>query len=453
MSARVRSVGFNQWEYAAIALIVLIVAAAARFSSLERQSLWDDESYTLRDVGIIPVPNSADVPEVPPPLYFTLLRGWIQLMGTGIGTVRAFSALWGVAGVIFVGAAGYRMISPRAGLAAAAMLSLHPFHLAYSQEARPYAMLFALVVMAIWAIWEKWTWTTVGICIAAFYTHPWGVFIWGLGALTLRCWQMILAPVLALPAFWHIVHLGSGYQTFWAHRPNLASIWGIAQSLSGSSFYVGGWRYSSGFFLLPIALFVALWCAGFWKEDRFHTRRLFLYGSAILVIVPLIGGFIVPEISAHDRYFLSALPVAILLAARGWSSIHKRWRLIAGILMTAILCMSAYRYFTGWQKGNYRQAYESAKELGTPGTILVVEGFMRPIWDYYDRSGIPKLSDSEMDLDQLSSSRYTRLLLLTMDGPDEVRLDLDAHLKILQRRWYPADYQLGLCLTLYSLRP
>ncbi len=441
---------FNKFKYAVLALLVLLVAAGVRFSSLERQSLWDDESYTLRDIGIIPVPNSADVPEVPPPLFFTLLRGWMKAAGKSIAAIRAFSALWGVIGVMLVGAATWRMVSPYAGLIAAGILALHPFHLAYSQEARPYAMLFALVVAAIWAIWEKRTWASMVLCAAALWTHPWGVFIWILGAVSLRRWQMVLVPILAAPAIWHMAHLGSGYQTFWAHRPNLAALWGVGQSLSGSSFYVGGWRYSAGLFLLPFALFLVFWCAGLKKEDQFHTRRLFIYGSVALIVLPLISGLIVPEVAAHNRYFLAALPVAILLAARGWASIPVKWRLISGLLMAVLLCWSTYYYFTGWQKGNYKQAYEAAKALGTSDTILVVESFMRPLWDYYDQSGLPKLNDSDIDIEELSSS-YNRLLLLTLDAPDEVRDDLDKHLRILERRRYPADYQLGLCLTLYSI--
>ena len=434
-------------KYAVVTLLILIVAAGVRFSALERQSLWDDESFTLQRIGIIPVPNSIDIN---PPLFFTILRGWVKVTGKSITAVRAFSALWGVVGVMMVGAAAWRMISPCAGLAGAGILALHPFHLAYSQEARPYAMLFALVIAAIWAIWEKRIWASMLLCAAALWTHPWGIFIWILGVVTLRRWQVVVAPILALPAIWHLANLGSSFKAFWAYRPNTTALGGVFQSLSGTSFYVGGWRYSAGLFLLPLALFLALWCAGLRKEDHCQTRRLLIYGSVALVLLPLMAGFIVPEVPAHNRYFLAALPISILLAARGWFSITVKWRWISGLLMAALLCWSTHYYFTGWQKGNYKQAYETVRELGTSGTILVVESFMRPLWDYYDRSGLLKLNDSDLDIDELSPS-YHRLLLLTPDAPDETRDDLDAHWSILERRHYPADYQLGRCLTLYSI--
>jgi hypothetical protein len=429
-------------------LLILLVAAGVRFWSLDRQSLWDDESFTLYRIGILPAASATDLS---PELFFALLRGWTRIAGESVAAIRGFSALWGVAGVILVGAAGWRMISPYAGLAAAGLLALHPFHLAYSQEARPYTMLFALVVAAVWAIWEKSAWATMAVSAAALWTHPWGAFIWILGVVTLRRWQPILAPVLAAPAIWHMTHLGSAYKTFWACRSNFEALWGVVKSLSGSSFYVGGWRYSPGLSLLPTLLFVVLWCAGFMKEDQFHTRRLLLYGSAALIFLPLIAGLTIPEVAAHNRYFIAALPVAIILAARGWAGVPVRWRLISGLIMVALLCWSTHYYFTGWQKGNYKQAYETAKALGTPDTILVVESFMRPLWDYYDRSGLPKVNDSDLDIEELQSSQYDRLLLLTMDAPDETRDELDARFPILERRRYPADYQLGLCLTLYSI--
>ncbi|MSO22627.1 MAG: hypothetical protein EXQ58_05095 [Acidobacteria bacterium] len=72
------------------------------------------------------------------------------MTGTSLASVRAFSALWGTAEVAIIGLFAGRAISPQAGLFSAAALSFHPFHLAYSQEARPYAMVFALATVTIW---------------------------------------------------------------------------------------------------------------------------------------------------------------------------------------------------------------------------------------------------------------------------------------------------------------
>ena len=113
-----------------------------------------------------------------PPLYFLLLRGWVAIVGTSLASVRAFSALmghrrsghdWSVCGPSNL-STGWTFFgsSPL----------LHPFHLAYSQEARPYAMVFALATLTIWMAWEERVWLFTLASTALLWTHPWGLFVW-----------------------------------------------------------------------------------------------------------------------------------------------------------------------------------------------------------------------------------------------------------------------------------
>ena len=159
-----------------LAVSVLVVAGMLRFSALDRQGLWDDESFTLRALGIMPEPMT--MVEGAPPLYFLLLRGWVAIAGTSLAGVRAFSALCGTAGVALVGLFAGRAISSQAGLVSATLLCFHPFHLAYSQEARPYAMVFTLATVTIWMAWEERVWPFILASTALLWTHPWGVFVW-----------------------------------------------------------------------------------------------------------------------------------------------------------------------------------------------------------------------------------------------------------------------------------
>jgi mannosyltransferase len=154
----------------------LVVAGILRFSALDRQGLWDDESFTLRALGIMPEPMT--MAEGAPPLYFLLLRGWVAIAGTSLAGVRAFSALWGTAGVAIIDLFAGRAMSPQAGFFSATVLSFHPFHLAYSQDARPYAMVFALAKVTIWMAWEERVWLFILASTTLLWTHPWGVSGW-----------------------------------------------------------------------------------------------------------------------------------------------------------------------------------------------------------------------------------------------------------------------------------
>ncbi len=357
-----------------LAVSVLVVAGILRFSALDRQGLWDDESFTLRALGIMPEPMT--MAEGAPPLYFLLLRGWVAIVGTSLAGVRAFSALWGTAGVAIIGLFAGRAISLQAGLFSAALLCCHPFHLAYSQEARPYAMVFALATVTIWMAWEGRVWLFILASTALLWTHPWGVFVWLvstgvlIGALFQKQrhkkdlwhrgwydWLLCLLPlVLAAPALWHFSRL-SLFGSFWATSPTAAFLLGVVRALGGGAFLVGGWQFSSGWsegLLLPI--FVSLWVAGLWREDTLHTRQNLLIGLTGLFVAPALAGWFAPEASAHQRYWLTALPVMLLLAARGWNQLPSRYQVVVFLLCLAGLTFSTVHYFNRWEKGNVLKA-------------------------------------------------------------------------------------------------
>src|SRR5262249_2364451 len=155
--------------------LLLTVGAALRFAALDRQSFWSDEFFTLRSIGALQMPGAPE--EATPPLYFLLLKQWAAMAGATPARLRAFSALWGMAGMALVWAAARRLISARAGLFALALTVLSPLHLAYSQEARAYAMVFALGAASLWTAAElagyefrisRWPWPG-GAMLCAMY--------------------------------------------------------------------------------------------------------------------------------------------------------------------------------------------------------------------------------------------------------------------------------------------
>jgi mannosyltransferase len=126
------------------------LAAAFRFATLGVQSYWLDEAVTVSlvelDLGemLRRIPDS----ESTPPLYYLLAFGWSKLFGTGEVGLRSLSALLGTATVPAAYAAGRALVSDRVGLAAAALVSVNPFLIWYSQEARSYALLVLLAALS-----------------------------------------------------------------------------------------------------------------------------------------------------------------------------------------------------------------------------------------------------------------------------------------------------------------
>ena len=121
---------------------ILALAMALRFYHLTSAAIWGDEGsslllseYALADLWF----HAAH--DVHPPLYFLLLRGWIEVFGDSIGSIRSLSAIPGVA-VVGLGIWLTRQLSTRrAAVLAGILLALLPTAVRYSQEVRMYSLL------------------------------------------------------------------------------------------------------------------------------------------------------------------------------------------------------------------------------------------------------------------------------------------------------------------------
>ncbi len=142
---------FAPGALAAILVIVILLAAAARFHRLGAQSLWYDESLAWRhSLRTLPELIEHLQPNVHVPAYFALLGGWQRLTGSSEFALRMLSALFSVLGVAWAYALGARLFHPLAGLAAAALVAFNSFSIYYGQEARMYAMLTAIGAGSMW---------------------------------------------------------------------------------------------------------------------------------------------------------------------------------------------------------------------------------------------------------------------------------------------------------------
>ena len=151
------------------------------------QSLFGDELSTYwivhdRSLGdVLSSVRSND--EITPPLYFVL--GWLTLeIGGDPEWVRLPSLIAGTATIPLVYLLGARTLNRTAGTIAAAVMTLSPFMIYYSAEARSYALMIALLTLSTLALllaierrrllW--WVIYAVASC-AALYSHYTCVFV------------------------------------------------------------------------------------------------------------------------------------------------------------------------------------------------------------------------------------------------------------------------------------
>ncbi len=166
-----------------LVIILLVIGIFFRFVNIERKLYWCDEVYTslrmsgylqqemdrqLRDGHLISV-NDLQKYQYPnpdrntldtikgliaeesqlSPLYFVLVRWWVELFGNSIAIVRSFSAFISLLTLpslywLCLELFGSRLV----GWMAISIVAVSPVHIVYAQEARPYSLSIVAVLLS-----------------------------------------------------------------------------------------------------------------------------------------------------------------------------------------------------------------------------------------------------------------------------------------------------------------
>ncbi len=353
-SERARSIPVEAWITGAL----LLVAAAIRILVLDNQSFWQDEALTAYEARL---PLGAMITtivhvETSPPLYFVLIWAWGHVFGTSDVALRSVSMLAGVALVPVAYVSARDLVSPCAGVVAAALVTFNPFLIWYSQEARAYMLLALLSGLSfMWFVRAraKPTRRNVAwwaICSSlALMTHFFAGFLVAPEALWLL-WVartclvgaavgLVAAVQLAMLPF---AFTDTGHGVGWiAHSPQhvrlsqAISEWGVSilyRRTTVEEGLLGG--------AVALVLVVLLLVLG---GDR-RIRRGAAVAAAIggfVWLAPLALGVLSP---AHD-YFISrnvipaAVPVATVLAA---ACVVPRARVLGATLAVVLIAMFSY---------------------------------------------------------------------------------------------------------------
>ncbi|HSK79431.1 MAG TPA: glycosyltransferase family 39 protein [Thermoanaerobaculia bacterium] len=167
---------------------LLLLGAVFRLYALGGQAFDCDELYVLRIEGgslkeIGALFGRSAFHDFHPPVSYLLFMLWIALFGAGEAAVRSLPALLGLVSIALLGLAGRRIGGVWVGLAGAAFLAVNPLHIAYSQEARPYALAVTLTIAAHLLFLRSLGEASAGnrvayalVCAAAIYTHYYVLF-------------------------------------------------------------------------------------------------------------------------------------------------------------------------------------------------------------------------------------------------------------------------------------
>ena len=326
---------------------ILALAMAVRFYQLTAAAIWGDEGSSLLlseyAVGDLWFHAAHDVH---PPLYFFMLRGWIELFGDGIWSIRSMSALPGVV-VVGLGVWLTRQLSTqRAAVLAGVLLALMPTAVRYSQEVRMYSLLGVWLLAATLALvyWVRQPERSrclvayVLLMAAGFYTHYFTALCvlvhWAwLGVLCTsqrpgerlilrRQWWLANVAIVLLYLPWlpnllglvqHVDELKVGGDIGWEDPVSLLSVPSMIWQFLLQDEGLGIW--APLFWLFPLLLLGVVGVTAWRDRERYRPASLL----ALFFLLPLLLVYGVSFISPVfiERYltvYALALPIILALA-------------------------------------------------------------------------------------------------------------------------------------------
>jgi hypothetical protein len=394
---------------------------------LATRGIWLDEATSIHQAqmpfgDLLQTLRSTDVH---PPLHHVVLWAAVRVLGTDELAVRAPSLLAATALIPLLYLAGRDIYDRRAGLAAAALGTVAPFAVWYAQEARMYALFMLFALLAVWMQIRilrgggAGAWLTYVLAAAALvYTQYFGVLLVGVQqvafavalhsrasdrrARTLRWlrWTGVLA-LLTLPL------IPFALDQFQA---NEAAGRGFQKVPSQAGGAVAGVGTQPG----PYAAITnAVWAVLGYHSDATMTAIAALWPLGLLLALALLGrgrswptllvvaAAAVPALALYGlgqakpfvfevRYFVGAVPLALLLIARALTSWARRPAIVA-VASAATVGVLALGLADQQLNGSNPRVYDfegsvsSIEQRARPGDVLVfTPQYLDQVIAYYE---------------------------------------------------------------------
>jgi mannosyltransferase len=391
---------YRGWFRALILLLLTALAIGLRLHRLGSESFWLDEgtSYAVASLSWSEMFRVLVHERANMALYLVILKLWLPFTHSDAG-LRLLSVIFAGLSIPAIDALGRRLFQPLAGFFAALLLTLHGFHVRYSQEARAYALLVMLTILATWAFWAllrserpmRSGSVYVALMVVAVYSQFMALFLM-LGHLamlvagaTRPAWRRaVLAAacvvLLCTPLFW-VMARNDLEKISWVSRPGIAHILSFGFEISGRGNLPAGICYAA-------LLAFALWRAMRDREAVWLRRMVILAGFpfALALGISLVGQpMLVP------RYLIFLLPPFLLAVACALTSLPSA-ALRAGAAVVMVL-VSVPGVVHAWNEP--REAWRDAAAIilteGRAADALFVYQTLgsRPLGYYLETSGRP----------------------------------------------------------------
>lgn len=407
-------------------LLILALASFLRIYDLGAESIWLDEAHSV----IVSSQNFASVITEAasgqhPPLYFVALHSWISLFGSSEVSLRAMSAIFGIASVLIIYGIGYAFFNRRVGLISSVLSATSLFHIRYSQEARPYSLLLLLSLLSflffikILKQDKKWYYPCYFLAnVFLAYTHVFGLFtIAAQIFFLLLFWAKYqpqrfkllamqattIAALLPLVLLLGPVARSIAQRGFWIREPSLTSILGTISAFSGSQVLLVliffclavvapfSIRRMDGRWILtkPIESLRSMsWNIKLEAIDEFLLLAMWLF-------LPIVLAFIVSKVATPiyvTRYLIGASPALYLLVAKGLSELNTRKVIYPALIAIVLLSVPGLaNYYVHDVKEQWREVAELVELNSKENDVTIFcASYVQKAFDYYYQGELAK---------------------------------------------------------------
>jgi Dolichyl-phosphate-mannose-protein mannosyltransferase len=402
------------------ALLILggVVAAGLALRLAVPRGIWLDEAISIHqaNLSLHDMFENLQFGDRHPPLHHLVLWLTVRVFGDGELAVRLPSLIAGTLVIPALYLLGQELYDRRTGLIAAAFGAASPLLIWYAQEARMYAFVTLFGLLAVWTQLRAirnpsmWNWAAYILATAALlWSHYFGLLLIGVQQLI---WVGVLLhrrstgePIRALAlgfAYSAVVLVmqlvplavfaqkqfdsteaafGSPAGTydslsFYAALSNIAwALWGYHPD-GVTELLAAGW---------PLLLLLSLLLLG-----RGGSRQTIILAVAALTpIVLLLGVALYDRELFEVRYFLVAVPLLFLLAARlvtGWIRRPSARLAVTGVILVTLLVglLDQQTNDDNPRLYDFRGAIDEIEADAGPGALVLYEPKdMRFVLNYY----------------------------------------------------------------------
>ncbi len=489
---------WSVWKWLLVALI--LIGFGLRLHNLGAFGFWVDEAIT----GLLARYPVAEMLRYTrshgfehPPLYYAMLHLWMLWAGDTEWTLRFFAVLWGVLAIAASFAVFIRMGDPPLALLGALVLTVAPFHVAYSQENRMYSWVAFLGAWSTLLFVRLLSKPSRKLLVAYAFSSLVGIF---------SHYLFVLLPLAHLAYALFAAATGGNGNARRAARSLgvvllisgiVALVW-VALSPGPSQMaeeILGSFRKPSALTILafrklgkvstdlalseprephvPAAVLLTtagLWIVVGWASAKAAfgagSRREPLLLAVFWLFFPLVALLLIPR-GAPGRFLSHSVSAFAFLLALGMAQFWARFRPAVLIPIALLLGVIGYGYqqIYAVSKGDFHLAVTYVRENARPGdAMLLTHPYFRPLALYYLRDAPvdvfvvpgelrpPSPEEVEEELPQVFQ-KHERLWLgpinpgtLELDERNLVANWLNLNAFQVEKKWFPQSSYVALYL-------